>query len=95
MPLSPDTKSQQRGSITGILLNVDTPSAHAAGEPRPLRWRTFLYYFLFVTCFVVAFPWMVYVPVEDSSGSGVYVSAHHKFLPIQDAFSSETLPNYA
>lgn len=57
-------KSQRRGGI--IRLTVDAPSAHAAGEPRPPRWRSwefFLYYFIFL----VAFPWMVYVPIEVSS----------------------------
>ncbi|KAH9043958.1 MBOAT, membrane-bound O-acyltransferase family-domain-containing protein [Lactarius pseudohatsudake] len=57
-------KSQRRGGI--VRLTVDAPSAHAAGEPQPPRWRTyeyFLYYFLFI----IAVSWMVYIPIEVSS----------------------------
>ncbi|KAF8273494.1 MBOAT-domain-containing protein [Lactarius quietus] len=57
-------KSQRRGGI--IRLTVDVPSAHAAGDPRPPRWQTFEF-FLYYLIFIVAFSWMVYIPVEVSS----------------------------
>lgn len=70
-------KSQRRGGI--IRLTVDAPSAHAAGDTRPPRWWTyefFLYYFVFA----VAFPLMVYIPIEVSSST--YISSLYKLFPI-------------
>jgi hypothetical protein len=80
-------KSQRRGGI--IRLTVDAPSAKAAGEPCPPRWRTyefFLYYFVFI----VAFPWMVYIPIEVSSSACLLL-----LLQAASDFASGTLPNYA
>ena len=87
-------KSQRRGGI--IRLTVDAPSAHAVGEPRPPRWRSyefFLYYFVFI----VAFPLMVYIPIEVSS-SACLSALENCFQPRRRCsfiFLSETLPNYA
>ncbi|KAH9065395.1 hypothetical protein EDB87DRAFT_1679872 [Lactarius vividus] len=60
---NPD-KSQRRGGI--VRLTVDAPSAHAAGKPQPPRWRTYEY-FLYYFIFIVAFSWMVYIPIEVRS----------------------------
>ncbi len=66
-------KSQRRSGI--VRLTVDAPSAHAAGEPQPPRWRTyefFLYYIIFTTAVL----WMVYTPIEVSSSSCLSALAH-------------------
>jgi hypothetical protein len=83
-------KSQRRRGI--IRLTVDVPSAHAVGEPRPPRWQSFEF-FLYYLVFVVAFSWMVYVPVEVSSSA--CLSALASLHLTQVALFSETLPNYA
>ena len=65
-------KVQRRGGI--VRLTVDAPAAHAPPEPRPPRWRTyefFAYYFVFA----VAFPLMVYIPIEVSSSEFPFISA--------------------
>ncbi|KAF8259584.1 hypothetical protein EI94DRAFT_1751089 [Lactarius quietus] len=54
----PDS-SQKRGGI--IHLTINASSAHAEGDPYPTRWRLFEF-LLYYLMFIVAFPWMVYVP---------------------------------
>ncbi|KAH9955917.1 MBOAT, membrane-bound O-acyltransferase family-domain-containing protein [Russula dissimulans] len=60
---NPD-KSPRRAGITR--LTVDVPSARAARETHPPRWRTpeFLLYYV---VFVFAIPWMIYLPIQLSS----------------------------
>ena len=64
---------QRRGGI--IRLTVDAPAAHAAGDLRPPRWWTYEF-FLYYVVFVVAFSWMVYVPIEVSSSACFFCLAH-------------------
>jgi len=63
--------SPRRGGV--IRLTVDIPSArHTPGEPRPSRWRT-PEFFLYYVIFVIAVPWMIYVPVQLSSSAYYFV----------------------
>ena len=63
--------SPRRGGI--IRLTVDVPSArNTPGEPRPSRWRT-PEFFLYYAIFVIAVPWMIYVPVQLSSSAYYFV----------------------
>ena len=58
--------SEQHGSV--ICLTIDAPSAHAADESSPSRWRAY-HFFLSYLVFLVDFQWMVHVPIEVSSGA--------------------------
>jgi hypothetical protein len=84
---NPD-KSQRRGGITR--LTVDVPSARASGETRPPRWRTpeFLFYYV---VFLAVIPWMVYSPVQLSASASFSVIASSYPNPV---LYSETHPNY-
>ena len=81
-------KSQRRGGITR--LTVDVPSARASGETRPPRWRTpefFFYYLVFLT----VVPWMVYSPIQLSASASFSVLASYCLNAVS---YSETHPNY-
>jgi hypothetical protein len=69
--IDPD-KLQRRGGI--IRLTVDAPAAHAPAEPRPARWWTYEFFAYYVV-FAVAFPLMVYIPIEVSSSALPFTSA--------------------
>jgi len=81
-------KSQRRGGITR--LTVDVPSARASGDTRPPRWRTpeFLFYYVVLLAVV---PWMVYSPIQLSASA--YFSVIASYYPDPVSYS-ETHPNY-
>jgi len=65
-------KLPRRGGISRLTVNV--PSARAAGESHPPRWRTpeFLLYYVVLLSVVL---WMVYLPIQlSSSAEFLYVS---------------------
>jgi hypothetical protein len=82
-------KSQRRGGITR--LTVDVPSSRASGDTHPPRWRTpeFLIYYV---VFLAVVPWMVYSPVQLSASAFFFcpriVLSHPCFSYL------ETHPNY-
>ena len=85
--IDPD-KLQQRNGL--IRLTVDAPSAHAPAEPRPERWQTYEF-FVYHFVFAVAFPLMIYIPIEVSPSALLFISA----LARRAFGASESLPNYA
>lgn len=77
VPFEMDYSDKGSSTLAGITnLTVDIPSSHRTRRPedsRPApRWRTpeFMLYYL---AFVLAVPWMVWVPVRLSSGELVCV----------------------
>ncbi len=82
-------KSQRRGGITR--LTVDVPSARASGDTRPPRWRTPEFLFYYVVLLAAVVPWMVYTPIQLSTSASFSVLASYYPNPVS---YSETHPNY-